>query len=355
MRILFLTSGTHVPSSRFRVLQFVPYLRALGHRCVVAPSRPPKYSHYRPLGWRPSQRLRRYLRRWDVLRARLRSFDLVFLERELFDDDTIDLELRFRRVCRRMVLDIDDAIFLNRPEKFARLAEMCDGVIAGNDFLAEQARKHNARVTVVPTCVALEHYPQKPATIRATERLVIGWTGTASNLGALQLIEAPLRELAKLHQYELRVISDSDSPLAAVDLAGVEVRFVRWQERSEVRDLSAFDIGIMPLADTAWNRYKCGLKIIQYMAIGIPAVASPVGVNPRIIRDGENGYLAGSAEAWRNTLGRLLAHPQERSATGTAGRRTVEETYCVEVQVERLVTFLNDVVLQSGTSEHAGR
>jgi glycosyltransferase involved in cell wall biosynthesis len=127
-------------------------------------------------------------------------------------------------------------------------------------------------------------------------------------------------------------------------LEGVNVRFVPWRERTEFKDLLAFDVGIMPLEDTAWSRYKCGLKILQYMAIGIPAVASPVGVNSDIIRTGENGFLPESSSDWVQILQHLTSHQELRLRIGAAGRRTVEQSYSVESQLPRLVEVLAEAV-----------
>jgi len=337
MKILFLTSGPQVPSSRFRVLQYVPHLARAGHRCVVATSRPPKYSHYAAIGWRASQRLQRAKRWGDLGRARLGRFDLVVLERELFNDDTTDLEKRFRAASRTLVLDVDDALHLRRPDKFACLAGMCDGVVAGNDFLAEAAARFNNHVSVVPTAVDLDRYPSKKHSASDSGPLVIGWTGSSGNMRFLKIVAEPLRRLAERRDFELRIIADRDEPIAEIDLTGVRTRFVRWNEATEIEDLSAFDIGLMPLDDDPWNHFKCGLKILQYMAIAIPAIASPVGVNPQIISDGQNGCLADRPDAWLAALESLIDDPKRRARLSVAGRKTVEERYSVAVCLPKLV------------------
>lgn len=332
MRILFLLTGRKIPSSRFRILQLVPHLRRLGHRCVVSASHPPMYAHYRWLGWRASQRLRRELRRFDLLRLRLQWFDVVYLERELFDDDAWDIEQQFRRHSRTLVLDVDDAIFLRHPAKFSHVAGMCDGVIAGNQALRDVISQWNQNVSVVPTCVDLGRYPQRNA-LGANERPIIGWTGTKSNIGYLELIAEPLRTLATQIDFELRIIADDPGPLAMLDLQGVNVRFVPWQARREGQDLQPLDVGLMPLPDNDWTRYKCGLKIVQYMAVGVPAVASPVGVNSEIVRPGENGFLANSPDEWLDALRRLLRDPALQAELGANARGTVEQHYSIQSQL----------------------
>jgi glycosyltransferase involved in cell wall biosynthesis len=313
MKVLFLTSGPRVPSTRFRIFQFLPALRRAGMRCSVRHSHPPKYDHYRSLGWRGSQAMRRGVRRLNLLEARLRRFDLAVIERELFDDDSVVFEQRLREIVARVVLDVDDALFLRHAEKYETLARMCDGVIAGNEAIAAHTRPFNANVTVIPTCVDLDRYQPAVAATREGP-MVIGWTGTSSNLEQLRLVEEPLRRLADRHRVELHVISDRPDPLRTMNFGRLPVRFVRWSVRREMAQLRPIQIGIMPLADSEWERYKCGLKLIQYLALGIPAVASPVGVNTQIVQSGENGFLAGTPEQWEICLGQLLTdHALQRA------------------------------------------
>jgi glycosyltransferase involved in cell wall biosynthesis len=343
MRILFLISGHRVPSSRFRILQYLPYLRGAGHECAVAASRPPKYRGWPLVGDRASQWPRRLFRWFDLVLCRAGRYDVVVLERELFDRlDAPRWEERFRRAARAMVLDFDDAIFLPHPRKFAAVAAMCEAVIAGNQALAAEAAPHNPRTVVIPTVVDADRYRFRAAGRqgRAGETPVVGWTGMAANLVYLAPIAPALRELARARRYELRIIAERSAPLRRLDLAGVAVRFVPWREASEIEDLQAFDVGLMPLPDEPWARYKCGLKAIQYMACGIATVASGVGVNRQIVRHGENGLLAEGGDAWLARLRALLDDAHLRRRLGDAGRRTVEETYSVRAQLPRLIDVL---------------
>ncbi len=344
LKVLFLTPGRHVPSARFRALQYVPHLRRMGHRCTIAPAHPAMYEQYRWLGWSRSQKLRRQLRAWDLLRARLARYDVVFLQRELFDDSSWDLESRFRKTAPALILDVDDGVFLRHPEKFERLAGMCDAVIAGNALLAEKAKQYNEHVSIIPTTVDVARYTRQRADSRSSAKPIIGWTGTSGNLGELQLVEESLRDLASRVPFQLHIVSDKQEPIAQLELDGVPVHFTPWNESTETDDLQSFDIGIMPLAETEWSRYKCGLKILQYMALGIPAVASPVGVNVEIIQDGHNGFLADGPARWTEVLEQLLAEPDLRTQVGTAGRSTVEEHYSVQSQLPKLVQLFEQTL-----------
>lgn len=347
MRLVFLTSGLRVPSSRFRVLQFVPHLQRLGHECLVLPSRPDKYTSLPLLGFRCSGLVKRWNRRSDFAALERWSPDVVVLERELFSDGSHDLEQELRGITRRLVLDIDDGLFvLNRP-KFEVLCGLSDHVIAGNDLLATRVRPINPRVTVIPTCVDLDRY-SKSSNLKSqisNSPLTLGWTGTAANIDYLEVLREPLKALMRDFDLELRVIAESDRPLRKLgfDRDGIRTRFVRWSEAKEIADLRAFDIGLMPMPDTDWTRYKCGLKILQYMAMGVPAVASPVGVNSEIIHHGVNGWLATTPDEWLFVLRQLLADPVRRACVVEAARNSVEQRYSVTVQLPRWIACLEAV------------
>ncbi len=341
MNVLFLISGYSIPSSRFRVLAFVPYLRRLGIRCSVRAAVPPKYDYYPAIGWRASQRLRRLVWWLHWLEARWKRFDTVVIQRELFDDDTWSMEARFRRVAPRLVLDVDDAVFLRHPRKFEQLARLCDRVIVGNQYLAEYVGRLNPDVVVIPTCVDLKRYPSKPRPARPDQTVVLGWIGTTGNLAYLSVVAPALRRLARRYQFRLHLVAGSSAPLSRLDLSGVTVSFTRWSAENEVRCLSSFDIGLMPLfAQSEWDRYKCGLKLLQYMAVGIPGVATPVGVNADIVRHGENGFLARTDEEWEAVLSELLERPELRQRVGQEARRTVERHYSLEANLPKLVDAL---------------
>ena len=340
MKILFLISGHNAPSSRFRVLAFVPHLRRLGHICRVRASFPEKYGSLRALGWRPSQKLKRLVRVWHLLGAHAGGYDAIVIERGLFHDNTFSMEQRFRRLAKTLVLDVDDAVFVHFPEKFHEIARMSDLVIAGNRLLQEYVRPINPRVVVIPTCVDLELYKAK-APQPATERPVIGWMGTTANLQYLNVVAPALRRLARRRAFELRLIAGDDGPLRSIDLSGISVRFITWQAASEVDELRAFDIGLMPLfPDRPWDKYKCGLKLIQYMAVGIPGVASPVGVNVDIVRSGDDGFLPDTDEQWESVLDELLSNPERRAAVGKAARAKVAERYSIQANLPLLVDTL---------------
>lgn len=341
MRIMFLTSGDRVPSTRFRVLPYVPHLEAAGHQCFVASSVPQKYQRWPAIGWRLSRAVRRGVRYAHLLRAWLGRFDVVFVEREIFDDATWRTEALFRKTAPVFVLDIDDGVFFRYPEKFPHLFRMSDLIIAGNRFIKESIEPLNPNVVVIPTCIDLARYRAKPEREESRRPAVIGWTGLACNYRYLRHIEEPLRRVAGRFDCEVHLIAERPPTPEDFDVTAFPIRFQPWDAATEIDDLQQFDVGVMPLFEhQEWDRYKCGLKILQYMAIGLPAVASPVGVNADIIRHSENGFLATTPDEWEQALVQVLTDRVQSRAIGAAGRKTVEDHYSIAANLPLLIQSL---------------
>ncbi|MGE0756564.1 MAG: glycosyltransferase family 4 protein [Pirellulaceae bacterium] len=335
-----MTSGDRTPSTRFRVLPFLSHLTKGGICCRVASSFPQKYDYFPWMGFRPSQMLKRVVRHGHLAWSRVRPVDVVFIERELFDNDSWDMEDRFRRSAARVVLDLDDAVFLRYPEKMDRLARQADVVIAGNPWIARWAHERTDRCVVIPTGVELARFPVRPLFVTHREP-VIGWIGTTGNLAYLEAVAPALRALARRHAYELRIVAPEWKLPPAVDLTGVRVRYIPWHPDREVQELHQFDIGIMPLfRDREWDRYKCPTKLIQYMSIGIPAVATPTGFTGEVLTHGSDGFYAADAKQWEDHLANLLVDESLRRRVGLIARRTVAEKYCVETNWPLLAAAL---------------
>jgi glycosyltransferase involved in cell wall biosynthesis len=190
----------------------------------------------------------------------------------------------------------------------------------------------------VPTTIDTDKYAADPNS-RSSEPPVIGWSGSYSTVQHLDTLQNVFRRLARREQFRLSVIG---APGYRLD--GVDVEVVPWRAGTEVSDLSRIDIGVMPLPDDEWSRGKCGLKALQYMALGIPTVCSPVGVNTEIILDGRNGLIASTEEEWIDRLVRLLKSPDLRAQLGRAGRATVEARYSASSQAARVLAVLESVV-----------
>ena len=348
MNILFLSSGDRVPSARFRILPWLDHFRAEGHRVVVAHSFPQKYDYFPWMGFRPSQLLKRSVRWWHWLRTKLQRFDVVFIDREIFDNTTIDMERRFRESCGRLVIDLDDAVFLRYPEKFDKLMKLADMVVCGNRFLADKVRPLNSSICQIPTCVDLDEYSERSWRSNDDSRTVVGWMGTAGNLKYLSVAAEALRTLASELPFELRIVVPDISALSEVDLSGVHVVHERWQPQREVQQLQQFDIGLMPLfPDQEWDIYKCGLKLIQYLAVGVPGIAAPAGVNSEILDNNQNGIAAQTTEEWLAALRLLTSRADIRNEMGRRGRQTVEQKYSIQANYP----VLRDALLQLNNRE----
>lgn len=274
--------------------------------------------------------------------------DVVVLQKKLFPVAYVAM---LRKINPKLVFDVDDAVMFHELERrqpvtgkyfqrFAAVAAASRIVVAGNAFLAEFARacrpgQDAGAVHELPTPIDTNCLQAK-ADYAQQDGFTIGWIGTKGNLRQLQELAAPLREVQEeLPNCRLRVVADE-----GIDLPGVRVETKTWRADEEQQDLHGFDVGIMPLADSLWNRGKGGYKLLQYMAAGLPAVASPVGINGEIIRHGENGFLASDADGWRDQLLLLARQPDLRSRIGGAARATIERDYSQESYLWRYVALL---------------
>ncbi len=353
-RLLFLTRYTALgSSSRYRVYQYLPAFSRAGLGFHVLPFHTDEYVR-RFAGqrdWRVKARQVPYYlgRLWQRLRAisQAGDFDLVIVEGEVFPfaPALVDRLLWLRN--RRVVLDYDDALFVYYSEmldsprlrrilggKVASLMSRAAAVTAGNEYLADYARRFAPRVEVVPTTVDVDRYPiTHPGGPPASPPALV-WIGSPVTAAYLTAIAPALQALAARRDFVLRVIGEP-----GFTMPGVRVEAFPWTEDTEVALLQGAHVGLMPLPDDAYTRGKCGLKILQYFAAGLPAVASPVGANRAIIQDGANGFLATSPEEWTDRLDTLLSDPELRLRMGTAGRRIVAEGYALEPTALRLIAI----------------
>jgi glycosyltransferase involved in cell wall biosynthesis len=232
---------------------------------------------------------------------------------------------------------------LKFPRKTAWIIAHSDEVVAGNEYLAAFARSRNASVHVIPTSVDTQLFV--PAGGRATARRpIVGWIGTPTTAGYLDALVEPLRALAGQHEFTLRV-SGAGSDLI---VPGVNVETPAWTLEREVELFNTCDVGVYPLSDDQWSRGKCGFKAIQFMACGVPVVASPVGVNCDIIEDGVNGFFAATPAEWQDRIGRLLADRELRRSMGAAARRTIEQRYSLHVNAPRVADVIRRAIERSG-------
>lgn len=291
----------------------------------------------------------------------VRDFDAVYVFREAALLGPAYFERLIGRSGVPMVFDFDDAVFvtykspsngyltyLKFPGKTGTICRLSAHVMAGNQYLADYARRFNPQnVTIIPTTIDTDKYhflENKPA----NDVPVIGWSGSHSTVQHLDTLRETLQELARATKFRLRVIGTPK-----YEIEGVETEAMAWRSETETEDLEPIDIGIMPLPDDEWSKGKCGLKALQYMALGVPTICSPVGVNSDIIQDGENGFLAAGKDEWIEKLKRLLASVELRRKLGAAGRRTVEEKYSAQVQAPRVFQILSAVTSAKSASRAA--
>ncbi len=331
MKVLFIHREPALASARVRILELVPHLEKLGMRCETT-------EH-------PNSAL--------GLRALLSSRHgaaVVVLQKKApsFADG-----LAWRASSVPIVFDYDDAIAFRqqprggsyhsptRKRRFDRACRLADAFVCGNEYLAGLCRRHGKPVLVAPSPVPLDVPRVVPG--RFGEPVRIGWLGSPGNLETLAMLASPLRELARRRRIVLVVISE-----ASFELEGVPTEHVPWKLALQERALANLDVGVMPIGDSPWSRGKCAYKLLQYMAAELPVVASPVGMNSDVVRDGQNGLLAATPDEWGSAVERLLADPDLAGKLGRAGRETVEAGFGYPAQAARWRDFL------AGLSDPAG-
>jgi len=333
MKVAAFTGGVAAPSARFRIHQHIPSLAQHGIRVKEFIARfgswPPANCMLRPI-WGIATLLDRVP---GVLASR--RYNLTLLQREMLST-FVTLE-PWTNAPR--ILDVDDAIWLHRRGDYAsRLAAMCDGVICGNTFLADYFCRWNSTVRVIATAVdTARFHPQARREI--SETFVLGWCGHHSGLRYLFSLEAALGRLLKRHNWmRLRVVCDLRPRFAA--LPAHQVEFIPWSPETEVTSLQGMDVGLMPLLDDSWCRGKCSYKMLLYMACGLPVVVSPIGMNLEVLKRGEVGFGASSADEWVDALEWMAARREAAVALGRNGRRVVSEHYSLQALTPVLAGFL---------------
>jgi glycosyltransferase involved in cell wall biosynthesis len=352
MRVLFVIPHPQEGASgRHRVLQYLPWLDRAGIRYAVRPfmSRALYHILYHPgrLGQKVTLTALALANRFlDVVRAA--RADVVVIHREAVPLGTAVLERLMARLGPAVVFDFDDAVYLNpvgpvhawtrvfrNRTKTAAIIAASRAVIAGNATLEAYARRFNPRVSVIPTPVDTEHYAQRDAATNGRP-VVIGWIGSPTTAAYLALIQPALAQIQRRYpQVAVRIVGAGNPPLRLDNLSAAG-----WQLDREVQELHRFDIGLMPMPDSEWTRGKCGFKALLYMSVGMPVVASPVGVASDIVRDGVNGFLASSTDAWIARLGRLIEDPDLRARMGQAGRAIAQREYSLATHAPRFVQVL---------------
>lgn len=346
MKILAVTSGLNTPSARFRVRQNIPELSRLGHQ--VSESYPALNQQARLPGILKNVR-KRYLFPVTACQVALNtalrmpavisSFkaDVLWIERSFIPG----FEYPIAVAKRPRVLDVDDAIWLEglAGRNSAWLMRQMDGAVVGNDYLAEWAKKFCSNVWIIPTGVDAERFLPS-SEIKKSGKFTIGWTGTSGNFAYLGIIEKALAVfLRKYPSSEFVVIADRSPDFSRLPLG--QARFIKWTEAIEASALNTFDIGVMPLSDNLWTRGKCSFKLLQYMACAVPVIASPVGMNIPVVKNSHSGFLARSDSEWLDALELLYRDSARRKEMGSAGRKSVIQSFDTKVVARSLSDAFN--------------
>lgn len=360
MKVLFLVTNNRLhASSRVRAYQYKPYLSQSGIQSFFVPNVSEKYYRLRRLipyaSIRSSWLLRGYgwlerliLFAWAYLLALYGPYDIVFIHKLM-------MPLPFFRLLQRqnkpIVFDFDDAIHLNDPllpskvkehesQVFYEILQISRAVVVTSDELMQIAQPYNPNITRIPGPIDTERYKPRPNYKPVhNEEIIIGWMGSPGTVIYLEILYDVFRELTA--KYPNLVISVVGS--WPFKLKGVNLRCKQWNPNTEVEDLSCFDIGVMPLPDNEWTRFKGGYKLLQYMAMQIPCVTSPVGINTEIVRDGVNGYIARSRAEWCEQLSCLITNAELRGQMGRAGRRIAEEEYSLHIGSTKLINLFYSI------------
>jgi glycosyltransferase involved in cell wall biosynthesis len=339
MRVLALVKSPEHVCCRYRIAAFRDALEQAGHRLEIR-------------AW-PSF----WLSRW-LLHRHVGNIDVLVIQRKLLPAWQLRL---IRSQVRWLIYDFDDAVFLRnsyhprghdsarRARRFDDMLRFADHVVAGNEYLLDQTAPiaEAASVHMIPTCVEVARY--RMATHEHTGQGVqMVWVGSDNTIKGLERFSPVLENLGKTRSgLQLKVICDR-----SLNLQHLPVSFAPWRETTEADEIASADVGISWLPDDPWSRGKCGLKVLQYMAAGLPVVANPVGIQARLVRPGVTGFLAETAAEWALAIGRLADDPAMRRAMGRAARRLVAAEYDIRVGATRWRELLE--LLESRVLPRAG-
>ncbi len=342
--------GAQAASARYRLMQYAPGLGEAGIELEVHPLLGDEYVRASFAGTKVSARdIIKYYCNRAVLLMRQRDYDLAIINGELFPYLPGLLESRVLRLP--YIYDLDDAFFvkyrLDRfkrvsfllKDKFKPIISMATAVTAGSHYLASHARVWNNATFWLPTVVDTQRYVRAPK--RTDGVFTIGWIGSPSTSAYLSMLIEPLHELGRESPVRFVVVGGHCAPIP-----GVEVVIENWTEAEEVNIINTFDVGVMPLFDDEWARGKCAFKLVQYMACGVPVVASPVGANMEVVSTA-SGLLASNSEEWITNLRRLRDCVGVRERMGSAARERIEMCYSLRTTMPTM----KNIILSAARSQ----
>ena len=322
-RILFISKGENSASTRYRALAYFDFLRSKGWKPL----------HITAHGILPRVKLLGIAKQSKVVVVLRKTFDQLFLN--------------MLRLCsKNLVFDLDDAVFCksdgriskSRQLSFERITSSCEQVWAGNLYLADMAGQYNKAVKILPTSLDYRKYLIEVE--KNSDYFDLVWIGSRStqkylkeNLSLLESLSAIIPNL------RLKIVADFDLPNNRLKTFAVT-----WSEQGEAEALASSHIGIAPMSDDPWAKGKCGLKVLQYMAAGLPVISSPAGVNKEIVQHGKTGFLAENPDGWQKAIKKLFSEPDLRSAMGKAGQKRVTEHFSIDATFKKMSECLNSLV-----------
>ena len=357
IKIKFLTihRPDRSPSQRFRFEQYIDFLTQNGYDCKMSyllNEKDDKIFY---------QKGKVFYKAFIIFKGLIKrlvelyfdeKYDIIFVQRESIMLGTSFIERKYAKRGVKLVFDFDDSIWiqnvsdankmfrwLKNPSKTSKIISYASLVFAGNEYLKNYALKYNENVIIVPTTIDTNEYTRVKQ--KNKDEIVIGWSGSITTIQHFEYALPFLREIKNKYQNKVkfRVIGDANYINRELNIKGKE-----WNKTSEIEDLSEFDIGIMPLPDDEWANGRCGLKGLQYMALKIPTIMSPIGVNSQIISDGVNGMLASNVDEWVNKISQLIESSDLRNSIGEKARITVEEKYSVVSNRQIYLKSFKDLV-----------
>lgn len=359
-RILYLVPHrfNRSPGQRFRCEHFIPYVEDAGYKITYSNALS-KWDDYYFYSYG------KYLIKLFIVAKvfckrllqilQVKKYDIVFIYREAFMLGTVFFERLARYFKIPIIFDFDDSIWLNdtsqgnqnlkwmkRPGKTADICKIANAVIVGNKYLSDYAKQYNNNTCIIPTTINVKYHTADADKIEK-EYVTIGWTGTRTTLKHFYLLKNVFKNLQTKYGNKIRYKVIADIP-PAHNCEDIDIEFVEWNKESEIAQLASIDIGIMPLPDDEWAKGKCGFKGLQYMALSIPTIMSPVGVNTEIIEHGKNGYLASTEGDWLQLLSGLIENPDLRQKLGKMGRKTIEDKFTVEYYKDKYINIFNSCI-----------
>lgn len=352
--ILCLHRPHRSPSQRFRFEQYLSFLEQKGYSfdfSYLLDARDDKVFYQPGHAFQKAKIVfRSTWKRWSEI-SKASHYDLIFVQREAFMLGTAYFEKAMAKKAP-LVFDYDDSIwlqnvseanrrlnFLKDARKTSKIITHAKKVFAGNQYLADYARQFNSNVVIVPTTIDTSVYKRVSVKPEGS-RVCIGWSGSFSTIQHFSLAIPVLKKIKDKFgdKVYFKIIGDGNYYCKELETSGVP-----WVASTELEDLSEIDIGIMPLPDDEWAKGKCGLKGLQYMALSIPTLMSPVGVNKDIIQHGTNGYLPNNDKEWVEILTALVESAELRKFIGDQGRNTVVDKFSVEAWKERYLQLFNEL------------